>query len=239
MSKTSLQTIKPYAQQCDAQLVVIENFDSPSLPAMYAKTQIHDLLNEYEKVLFIDIDILITPKAPNLFELFASNDDVFAAVPVEAFFKGAKREKKNLTNALGDIAWTNQYFNSGVMLIGKNQAHIVNPSDGLIELWHQWKIDNNEKGLNDQSVFNYRANLSNTKLEELDRKFNFTKANQDFNKRFGSFFIHYAGFRGNRTKLMEVDYRALTNAFTYFMYARIPLLCKVRDAIVRRYFNLG
>ncbi|KZZ09847.1 hypothetical protein A3750_08475 [Oleiphilus sp. HI0079] len=239
MSKTSLQTIKPYAKKCDADLVVIESFDSSSLPPMYAKTQIQNLLNEYDQVLFIDIDILITPKAPNLFKLFSASEDVFAAVPVERFFPDVGREKRNLSKALGEIAWTNQYFNSGVMLIGKNQAHIVNSNDGLIERWHQWKINNNQKGLNDQSVFNYRLNLSKTKLEELDRKFNFTRANKDFYERFNSYFIHYAGLRGNRTTLMELDYRVIMNSITYSLYIKLPLLCRIRDAFVRRYFNLG
>jgi len=238
MANSSLPTIKLYAQKCNAELIIIEKFDDPTLPAMYAKTKIYDLLMDYEKVLFIDIDILITPIAPNLFEMFSSYNDIFAAVPVEHFYNGVNREKTNLQAALGAIAWTQQYFNSGVMLIGRSHAHILNSHDGLIQKWHQWKIDNGKTGLNDQSIFNYRINKGAQQLTELDRSFNFTRATQDFNKRFNSYFIHYAGLRGNRTKLMKRDKLALDNSLTFSLYSKYPLICKVRDAIIRRVLKL-
>ncbi|WP_068464565.1 glycosyltransferase [Oleiphilus sp. HI0080] len=238
MALSSLPTIKRYAQKCNAKLIAIESFDDPTLPAMYAKTKVHELLKEYEKVLFIDIDILITPRAPNLFELFASNDEIFAAVPVERFYNGVKREKNNLQAALGEINWTQPYFNSGVMLVGRSHSHILNPHDGLIQKWHKWKKDNNKTGLNDQSIFNYRVNKDCLKLTELDRRFNFTRATQDFNKRFNCYFMHYAGLRGNRTKLMQRDRMVLDNPFVLRLYAKSPLVCKIRDAIIRRTLRL-
>ncbi len=197
------------------------------LSPYYEKTQIFDLLNLYERVLFIDCDILITPDAENLFD-YSTNDSV-AAISVEDVYPGAQKEKSVLSQLLGEVDWVQPYFNSGVVLFTSTHKNLLNRTDGLIEKWIKGKELQNIKGLNDQSVFNYRVNKYSIPINYLDPAFNFTKAQGHFEERFGKHFIHYAGMKGNRHFRVRLDRKIIDNRLIYNLFKNNAKLSKTFD----------
>ena len=231
MGALALPRMQAYADRVGATLIVIsEAPQGYSLPEFYLKMNVANILESYDRVLYVDVDVLIHPKAEDVFSIVPGG--CFAAVSVEYIFKKVSDEKVNLKNVLGDIQWSNPYFNAGLMLVSAGQKNMFNESDGFIESWEEWRSIDKNSGMNDQSVLNYRLNQSGENLYQLDRKFNFTRAGGDFHKRFSKSFIHYAGLRGNRIEMMTKDDRVLGSWLLRTIYGLIPLLCRVRDKLL-------
>lgn len=210
MSEISLPLMRKYADFTKSDLVILGETElSKKLNPFYEKMQIHNLLEEYDQVQFIDIDILITPDAKNIFDQVSWNE--FAAVSVQDVFSAIDTQKQLLAKLLGPIDWTKQYFNSGVFIASKKHRHLFNIDDGLIEKWISGIKELNVKALNDQNILNYRVNQSNTPITYLNNEFNFTRAWNSFNCRFTKSCIHYAGFRGDRVNRMSRDRDILTS----------------------------
>jgi lipopolysaccharide biosynthesis glycosyltransferase len=234
LSLFTVPLIKKYAKRfgCDFK-VLGESKISQDFSPHYEKSQIYTLLDHYDKVLFIDCDILITPDAPNLVEL--NKEDSILAVSVEEVFQNVSDEKSSLCSVLGEIEWHKPYFNSGVVLFTAKYKEILNTTDGLIEIWTNAKIERNIKGLNDQSIFNYRANKYDIPISYINSAFNFTKAQGNFESRFNKHFIHYAGMKGNREKRIYIDKKVLEKNWLYKLLKRNPRITKIFDFIVLRF----
>ena len=57
-----------YAEKCDAELIVMSEGDVPS--AHWLKFGMYDLLHkQFDRIAFIDADILIRPDTPSLFDI--------------------------------------------------------------------------------------------------------------------------------------------------------------------------
>lgn len=236
LAKQTVPGMEQYAKRVGADFKVIGKTEiSERLTPYYEKNQIFNFLDEYDKVLFIDSDILITPDAPNLFR--QCNGDEIAAVSVEDVYGAVEKEKAMLQQFLGETEWTKKYFNSGVVMFTRKYRDLLNTSDGLIEKWVEGKAQAGVTGLNDQSVFNYRVNKHNIPIVYLDKAFNFTKAWGCFHKRFAKFFIHYAGMKGNREFRIKFDNRVIKSGVLYPIFKRFPVLVKFVDAVVLRIFR--
>lgn len=234
LSLFTVPLIENYANSlgCDFK-VLRQSKISERFSPHYEKTQIYTLLSQYESVLFIDCDILITPDAPNLIEL--NREDDVLAVSVEEIFKNVSNEKSSLCAVLGEIKWRKPYFNSGVILFTAKHKEILNTTDGLIETWTNAKTERNINGLNDQSIFNYRANKYDIPISYINNAFNFTKAHGEFESRFDKYFIHYAGMKGNRLKRIYIDKKVLEYSWLYKLLKRSPRITKVFDFLILRF----
>src|SRR3989344_7906914 len=67
LSKVTHPTIKNYAQKIGADFIVKTETSFP-LPH-YAKFEIAKLLETYDRVLYLDTDILVSPDTPNIFDI--------------------------------------------------------------------------------------------------------------------------------------------------------------------------
>ena len=124
IGKSSLPLIRSYAQKCKADFKILRTSNIAKVgPPFYEKLQIKNLLDDFDRVLYIDLDILISPLSPNIFGVVP--EDVFAATSVESVLHSAKREKKIITDCLGPIEWKSPYFNSGVMLFGQSSKPML------------------------------------------------------------------------------------------------------------------
>lgn len=126
----------------------------------FEKNQVYDLFETYDKVLRLDVDIVINPYAPNYFEL----EDYFFYMTEEE--PDRSYEIKNIKRELGEVkGWSKTYFNSGVVLASKWHKEVFNISD----------IDFNlELGMfKEQSVLNWKVRKLNIPTKDLGRSFNF------------------------------------------------------------------
>ena len=140
IANITVPIIKKYSAKTGADFVVLNGSEiSKKHPSHYEKFQIHELFDIYENVLFIDVDILITPWAGNLFDMVPT--DHFSAVSVDSIFPSAGIEKEKLNRILGKIDWSIPYFNSGVFIIPKMYRALLNSRDGQVEKWVTGKAE--------------------------------------------------------------------------------------------------
>lgn len=120
LGKLTLPSLTAYAYRMKADLVLlcatVLTKQRPELPAAYEKYQLGELLLNYARVVFFDLDIIVRPTCPDLFD----------AVPLGMMGAYVVSEHSNLhTPAMLrwlkahdlDKKWDRRYFNSGVMVL--------------------------------------------------------------------------------------------------------------------------
>ncbi len=185
--------LSAYARQIGADFFSLSTSDG--VPHLQ-KFRIADFLGLYERILFIDTDIVVTDPCP----------DVFALVPDEAF--GAwfpnpmipGRFADQIARAqveLGDIGWTRNYFNSGVMVVSRTHRGIFEDAKARAAFARP-------ENFFDQTLLNYLVQKNRCKIVELGFRWNHTGV-VDGQERFQSHFIHYAGRGHGRADQIRAD----------------------------------
>ncbi len=183
MKSLTLPLIQNYARKIGADFVLFDTEQIHLKDIGFEKYQIRQLLDSYERVLYLDIDLIVKPECPNLFEIVPTED--FAAFLEDKYFIYSEfvDRRKSIVNAqqiLGNLGWIKDYFNSGVMVIPRKHKN-------LFEIPKQYVID-----MREQTQLNYDCKRLGIWIHDLDMRFN----KMDFLNpldRFGAYIIHYAG----------------------------------------------
>ena len=226
----SLPLLKAYAQHCRADFKVLgSTHRRQGAEVFYEKLQIRELLDQYQRVLYIDLDVLVNPRSPDVFEQIP--ESAFAATAVESVLGKVPTEKQQIQSCLGGIAWPHPYFNAGVMLFGQSAKPMLDYCELNQGKWVDHIKKHELRTFHDQTLLNYALNKTNTDFVDLGRAFNFTRAWRQFDQRFSQHFIHYAGLKGNRDWQMLRDARILTSPRPYWLFKRSPYLTWVCDRL--------
>lgn len=143
MAGITHQSIIRYAAKIGAEFKVIT--DQKHLSPHWEKFRVYDLLNEYERIAYIDTDTLILPDCPDLFKI----------VPKDMI--GAFNEGKYFDRKYPD------YYNAGVMVIPRCKRYIfIKPEieQGDINTFYE------------QDFINDRIQASGCPVFNLSHKFN-------------------------------------------------------------------
>ncbi len=198
MYQAAIMAIHHYAKRVNADVIVSEtlhypiNIESPLFnanPAWAEKLYIGELLKTYDRVLYVDADLLIHPKARDVFAHYPQLDTVYMLN--EGAHVDRSREKQLIEQELGEIDWPQEcnlptYYNVGAILIS-NQCPLFN----FLSLQKLQSICN-KVNFYEQTLFNYELFKNNINHQTLGKNFN----RMDM---FGSTdyldadFIHYAG----------------------------------------------
>jgi len=136
-------SINRYATKIGAEFKVIteQNHISPH----WEKFEIYNLLSTYERILYVDTDVLISGDCPDLFKIVPKN-------MIGAFNEGAYFDRKHP-----------EYFNAGVMLIPRSKRDVFLPPEieqGDINTFFE------------QDFINDRIHASGLPIYNLPHKFN-------------------------------------------------------------------
>ncbi len=194
----ALPSMELYCSKYDIDLIVISEFeynigvrDGYNF-VTYEKNQTYKYFDDYDRILRIDIDVLITPNCPNVFDLpkgyvYATFEDVGS--------RAANRRNRQMVcikQVLGDLPeWKEGYFNSGVMMCDKEHRDIFK-----FDLTH---LQNNTQRLGDMREQNYvNWNVNNLKfpIKNWGYKYNHMSMFEEpwhGKDRRESYIIHYAG----------------------------------------------
>lgn len=185
-----------YSVKTNSDLVIIDKpvYNLPNGSYNYnkfEKNQVYNLFDTYDKILRLDVDVVINPNCPDYFDL----DENFFYVSKD-FYR--EEEVKSIQKDLGFIEnWSNFYFNSGVLLASKKHKEAFNISD----------IDfNNSLGmLKEQNVLNWKVNKLGFKVVDLGRQFNFINGPKFENDslRLKANFIHHT-IQGSGRKVNSI-----------------------------------
>ncbi|MCF6442840.1 hypothetical protein L1077_25790 [Pseudoalteromonas luteoviolacea] len=186
MASLTLPYIKSYANKIGADFIEITEPMSSDInneySAYWAKFQIRDLLDRYERLILLDLDVFVTPGCENLFEVVPA--EKFGALYESDYGCDLSQEIKQQNTRMPAINWSdNAYFNAGVMVISAchKDAFTLFPGD--------------DGGLDypEQSLMNYKIKKHNIPTFHLDYRFNhMAYLDVSADDRASSGIIHYA-----------------------------------------------
>ncbi|MGR3301861.1 MAG: glycosyltransferase [Candidatus Scalindua sp.] len=160
----------------------------------YRIFKVADYLDEYDRVLVLDSDIIIMPDCENPFDVVAP-DKIGSIYEDKGSRQIARRQTiRDIQAEFGDVGWHKNYINTGVFMVSKKHKKIFRRitkdiSDTVGELWTGTGIDD--------VLIGYNIHRYNFEVQELSFKWNhmsmFSEPWNNNANRFNSYIIHYAG----------------------------------------------
>lgn len=176
-------TLQAYAKRVGADFRAITSLETAHTTPHWEKFQIADLLETYDRILYIDTDLIIHPQCP---DLFAAVPETHLGMFNEAPFTDRSRELiieccRHYGVTLP--TWDGRYFNTGVMVISRrHRAVFQRPSQEVGSFY-------------EQTYLNMRIAQFQVPMHELRHEYNrMTCMDRVIGEhRSASKIIHYAG----------------------------------------------
>lgn len=216
MSKITHPIMESYSNRVGADFIVW-NTPFPHEHPFFKKMDIKQLLSVYEQVLFIDTDVVITPRARDIFQMMpdgyslglyeeghlATNGPNDKSRHLKSWVETYKMYCENKGLVLDDHLslnddWNNLYYNSGVMLCRPNSFDIFELPipEQLIDGFFP------EQDFLNFLIYYYKINIFNLSFEF--NRFPYWQEKDSKQDRILSDFIHYAGVP-DRLNMMLTD----------------------------------
>lgn len=215
MTKLSHPTIKAYADKCKADFVVLsKDWEGATDDLGKRHYRIFEsaamLLGDYDRVLSIDSDALVSSHCPDIF-------DVVPRMYIGSVFedRGTRMQERHRRIARvqaewGDVGWRYGYINTGVFVASREHADIFQSNNG--NLWENYGYDDVHIG--------WMIRYLGHRVQELVYRFNhmsmFSEPWNGSVSRFDSFIIHYAG-SGRFPDCPEIEGESGTNRIARLM----------------------
>lgn len=183
--------MKLYAEKVGADFIHINqrkvncNLTQIVNPILFEKYQLYDILETYDRALYIDSDVLITPHAPNIFDIVP--EDKIGGVYEDFGMDKVDRQTKIklVQERLGNVNWKRGFMNSGVFVVSKIHR------DAFKLIWEYGCLDEKYE----QTNTNWYFHKMGYKIKPLNYKWNYMGIMRTY---YGTdprkaYFIHYAG----------------------------------------------
>ncbi|TWB88554.1 MULTISPECIES: glycosyltransferase [unclassified Synechococcus] len=211
----------------------------------YEKFQIFNLFSYYERIIFLDADILIAPAAPSLFDVV---DEEHLGVFIASRYSDLHNPSvEAILCILGEIAWQREArnpeiyesFNSGVLVCSRKTGEYFGKEMRPAEVWA--KFDSHNCYMSDQTFMNYVAQKYSLALADIGYQFNHTLAPGKSSHRFRSHMIHYAGVshreanwfnRPSKIAKMRSDHFILSKRSLSNLASSHPFLVRMIDHVL-------
>jgi lipopolysaccharide biosynthesis glycosyltransferase len=190
MTNITLPPMKEYAKRIGADFIQLDH-QPPVLTddnkTHYRIIKVRDILEEYDRVLCLDADMLVNKNIPNIFDVVP--EDKIGSIYEDKGSRKPDRLNKiaGIQRAWGNVGWTEGYTNAGTFVLSKMHRDILLPHNG--KYWIGW-------GSADLHM-SYMAHKLGFKIMELPFKWNhmtmFSEPWNGYADRFQSHIIHYAG----------------------------------------------
>ena len=182
LAKLTLPSIQSYAKKIGADFLNINEFNPHYITQKWNKFHIHELLNKYRRIIYLDVDILIREDTPNLFEIVPENKlGMFNEGRYVPRYEYLEQASEYYGEPLKP--WNGPFYNSGVMVISRIHKNIFKLPKG-----HDYVET-------DQPYINLRILNDGVQMFDLDYKFNRMDILDKFCgiSRLDSYIVHYAG----------------------------------------------
>jgi len=182
MAQLTHPSIRKYAAKVHADFLLINNPVFGGDPG-YEKFQIGEFLNHYDRILFLDTDIIVREFCPDLFDIVPERD-IGAFIESNYMFWSEEVDQRaaiaGMQQELGQIGWNKDYCNTGVLVVSKRHQPIFDINHGQVVHLHE------------QTQLNYNIKKMGFWVHHIHRRFNC----MDFinpSERFEAYIVHYAG----------------------------------------------
>ena len=196
IAKITHPSIKAYAEKIGADFIDIDRRKISTTTPHFEKFQIYFLLNKYDRIAFIDTDIIIRKDCPNLFDIV--DPDKIGAFQEGAFMDRSEPMEMVSKQYKEDIdEWEGEYYNTGVMVVSRKHKFLFKkPEAEIINFF-------------EQSYLNLLFLKQKVKMQNLPYKFNRMTVMDKFTgeHRRASYIVHYAGcpFYDQMHEIMQLD----------------------------------
>jgi lipopolysaccharide biosynthesis glycosyltransferase len=138
--------MEAYANTVHADFIRIDRAERIGPTHHFEKYQLQQVLDSYDRILYVDADVLIARTAPDLFSLVPQ--DHFGAYLASAHSRCHDKAIDQIQEALGRLVWTRDYFNSGVMLVGRAHRDVFDLCHGVyLSFYEQTQLNYNVRKL--------------------------------------------------------------------------------------------
>lgn len=182
MAALTHPSLRRYADRIGADFLSVSSSDASS--PHWEKCRIFDLLNDYDRILYLDTDMIVRDDCPDIFKLVPKMQlGGFNEAP---FTGGRYQSMYDACRAYGIKVdtWNGKYYNTGVMVVSRPQKYLFRkPALEDCNFYEQGYL-NLEIAKNDIAMF------------DLPYKFNRMTCMDGYTgeDRFASYIIHYAGY---------------------------------------------
>lgn len=202
IAKLTHPSIKAYAEKIGADFLSINEKAISKTTPHWEKFQIYHLLDKYDRIAYIDTDIIIRDDAPSLFDIVPETQ---LGMFNEAKFTDRSKELMiDICKSYGVTldSWNGKYFNSGVIVLSKFHRTLFKKPEKEIFNFYE------------QSYLNMIIAKREVDMFELEHKFNRMTCVDQFcgEDRHASYMIHYAGIiqNSNLNFLLELIQKDLS-----------------------------
>lgn len=222
MAKLTHPAIKSYADKIEADFVTITE-STTSTPHWEKFNAIYSLLNKYERIIYVDTDIIIRDDCPNLFDIVPTLDlGLFNEMP----FTGGTRSI-SLIDSCKDYgiilkSWDHKYYNTGVMVVSRRHKQMFKKPEKEAFSFYEQGYLNAKIAQTLESVGNELS------IFQLPYMYNRITVMDGFTgeERFASYMIHYAGYPSLEfvLSLIESDLKKWKHDSPNYSYKRHILI---------------
>ena len=193
LAALTLPGLRSYAKHCGAELVIIDRLFHGMHPS-FSKMYLYDVVRQYDRVAYFDLDVLIRRTAPNIFDSFPERNAFVAYDEREVWKKAGRDAIDHTMKTLGVLC--DVYFNAGVMIPPSGASEIFLP-EGIVPV----------DIYNDQTWLNARLKQSAHPFLDAGRRWNSLGVfRPEGVVDEGINVIHYAGLVGcHRCRLIAAD----------------------------------
>lgn len=181
LAKLTHPTLRRYAERIGADFLSID--ESSSSTPHWEKFQIFDLLNRYERIVYLDTDLIVRDDCPDLFEKVPQSYlGMFNEAP---FTDGRASAMQDALNQYEETLpdWNGLYYNTGVIVISRGHKYLFK------------KPDREESSFYEQGYLNIKIAKDSVWIHPLEYQFNRMTCMDSITgeERHASYIIHYAG----------------------------------------------
>jgi len=194
-AKYTLPIHRMFAHKWNAEFRILDDqsYNKSNLNLWNYRTMIfHELLETYDRILYLDSDIVINRTCPNIFNVVP-----FDTIGLVFEDKGSRLENRRKRIAHiknvhgGNEDWISGYFNGGMLIVSRLHKEIFTKINGRL-----WGEDFKVMG-GIQAHLGYQIMKQGHKYIDLGYKWNhmsmFSEPWNGSPSRFDSYIIHYAG----------------------------------------------
>src|SRR6266446_5134916 len=138
MARLTHPSIRAYAERIGADFHCIEKQEISQTTVHWEKFQIYDLLENYDRILYMDTDVIVRDDTPDLFEVVPEKElGMFMEAP---FVERSKELMIDICRAYGVTLpfWNGKYYNSGIMVVSQaHRALFKKPEQEAFSFWEQ------------------------------------------------------------------------------------------------------
>jgi hypothetical protein len=189
ISKMTHPSIKKYAEKLgeDVEFIIIdESYEKEIISAHWAKFELFNLLNKYDRIIYLDTDLIIREDCPDLFKVVPEDmigmyEEGKYVNRIPSITEASVAYKQKMKVKEGEV----RYYNTGVIVLSKQHKSLFAPPPEQKEL-----------GMYEQGYINLKINNEKIKnIHRLTYHYNRTEIIDTLTgeNRLASYIVHYAG----------------------------------------------